>query len=627
VWWLWAATVGIHLLLLVGVIMLSPAEMGDTSVPVLMSVGMLNTALLTRRPRDVHPFPWQRYQVRVQIVVRRRRMSELSMQELLSILPPGVRTVAQLVDWLTRHQTVKLLASLPLLYPILTELKVEEIINRLCPTEAEYPIGVVVVVLCLNRLIAPKPLSGITEWATKIAIEELVGIPASKLNDDRLGRALDAIYPHLETMWTEIVSRALQRYNIDLNLIFYDTTAFYFEGEYAKSQCVRFGFSRSHRGKKQAKLAINVTGREKFPFLYRFLDGNTADVATVQANMQQLLKVLQSRGWPVDQVLVVGDRAMLSAEIVQAYQRAGLKYLSALKVMGETEQALIRSVTPQEWQNNRLDDEHWGVKRPYAFEPQGEPVPAVALITLSRTLQRRQRSKRVRYVRARLETLRLIEQERLNRRKYKRKSYAEEQITKQVLQQPGGEFLQVQVIAQADGTLRLRRRVNWPAARDAMALDGKFILVTNDSDLDAADMVSRYVEKDKVEKANRVVKGVMRVRPVFLHSDQRIEALVFINMLALLTYSVLEMKCRRQGLILTAERVLKGFAPLAMVYSTFRDSSVRLHIEPLNHFQRQVVLALGQARWPALADLVTDAPLSERILAFDTLELAAPQRA
>lgn len=258
--------------------------------------------LLILQPGEVPPFPWLRWRVR--LVVRRRRLADMTLEELLALLPSGVRTIAQFVDWLTRSQVTKLLAAIPILYPILAELDVEAIIDQCCPTEAEVNIGAVIVVLCLNRLTAPKPLSGIADWAAKTVIEELVGVPASKLNDDRLGRALDAIYPHLEAIWAEIVRRALVRYQIDLSLVFYDLTAFYFEGEYENSSCVTFGFTRIHKGKKQRKLALNVTAKEKFPFLYQLLEGNVADVSTVQANMQRLLKVLQERGWPVKAVLV-----------------------------------------------------------------------------------------------------------------------------------------------------------------------------------------------------------------------------------------------------------------------------------------------------------------------------------
>ncbi len=79
-------------------------------------------------------------------------------------------------------------------------------------------------------------------------------------------------------------------------------------------------------------------------------------------------------------------------------------------------------------------------------------------------------------------------------------------------------------------------------------------------------------------------------------------------MLALLVYSVLEIKCQRQGLTVTGEAVLKAFAYLAVVYTTFADSSVLLRVEELSNFQRKVVQALGQSWWPSTVALAGSMP-------------------
>jgi len=267
--------------------------------------------------------------------------------------------------------------------------------------------------------------------------------------------------------------------------------------------------------------------------------------------------------------------------------------------VGETEEALIRGVSQAELSAHRLDDDHYGVKRPYDFEHEGVSVTDVALVTLSLPLRRRQRRRRARKIRDRLTTLQVIAGERLNVRKYKRKAYAEEQIRKQVLTKPGGEFIQVDLSGE-DGHLTLSWRIDVEALKQAMILDGKFLLITNDRTLSGAEMVARYGEKDKVEKAFRTLKSPVRMRPVFLHKDERIEALMFVNMLALLAYSILEMKCRRNGLKVTGEAVLKGFAHLSAIYTTFVDGSVQLRVEELNAFQQDVVRALGQSWWPSL---------------------------
>jgi uncharacterized membrane protein len=142
--------------------------------------------------------------------------------------------------------------------------------------------------------------------------------------------------------------------------------------------------------------------------------------------------------------------------------------------------------------------------------------------------------------------------------------------------------------------LTLNWRIDAEALKQAMVLDGKFLLVTNDRTFSGAEMVARYGQKDKVEKSFRTLKGPIRMRPIFLHKDERIEALMWVNMLALLVYSVLEIKCRRQGLRVTGEKVLKGFAYLAAIYTRFVDGSVQLRVADLNTFQQDVVKALGE---------------------------------
>jgi transposase len=353
-------------------------------------------------------------------------------------------------------------------------------------------------------------------------------------------------------------------------------------------------------------LALNVTARDKFPFLYRLLDGSVADVSTVQENIRRLLGVLHQQGWPVKQVMVVGDRAMLSAEIVQAYHQANLKYLGALKVMGEKEEELIRGVSEAELQAHPLDGGHYGVERVYIFEvkekQKGEKEKTVwsaadrALVVLSRVLRRQKRKRRAQHIRERVATLDVITTERLNRRKYKRRSYAWNQVEKQVLNRPGGEFIDA-VLEGEDGKLQLSWTIDVKALREAMALDGKFILVTNDRCISGAEMMARYGEKDKVEKGFRTMKGPLRLRPVFLHKEERIAGLVFVNMLALLAYSVVEIKCRREGVMVTGEEVLKRFAHLAAIYTTFADGSVQVRIERLNHHQQEVVQAVGAVQW------------------------------
>jgi hypothetical protein len=111
-------------------------------------------------------------------------------------------------------------------------------------------------------------------------------------------------------------------------------------------------------------------------------------------------------------------------------------------------------------------------------------------------------------------------------------------------------------------------------------------------------MLARYREKDGVEKRFTVCKHDLQVSPLYLHKDARIEAMLLVNMLALLTYSILERQLRQRGLPLTTRRLIEQLATLAVIETHCWDGSVLLRLLPLTPQQQQLV--------PLLAALLPD---------------------
>ncbi|MCP4168810.1 MAG: DUF4277 domain-containing protein [Chloroflexi bacterium] len=79
----------------------------------------------------------------------------------------------------------------------------------------------------------------------------VLDIPAAKFNDDRLERTLDALAPHLEAIWLEVMGKAFAKADIDLSMIFYDLTAFVAHGRYAGSELIDFGFAHNTPSNKR----------------------------------------------------------------------------------------------------------------------------------------------------------------------------------------------------------------------------------------------------------------------------------------------------------------------------------------------------------------------------------------
>jgi hypothetical protein len=295
------------------------------------------TGLVTHDHRDGPLVPWhprrrlRKWAWRRCCALRRAHRRAIWMARLARLALVGALTMAQVVDLLIQAQLRRHLGALPVLYALLEVLQVREIINRHCPTTAEVDHGTVAMVLILNRLMAPRALYRIADWLARTVLIYTLDVPAEKFNDDRLARTLDVISQHSRDIWQDIVHRALVRADIDLSIIFYDLTAFGAHGAYTDSQLVDFGFAHNTpMGKPKFKAGLNVTADGNVPTEYGVWSGRTADMATVQENMERQCRLLKRHGWPVRDVIIIGDRANLNDELAIAYGDHGLRYLAGL---------------------------------------------------------------------------------------------------------------------------------------------------------------------------------------------------------------------------------------------------------------------------------------------------------
>ncbi len=99
------------------------------------------------------------------------------------------------MDARTRFET-RTVGGLPVVQAFLEELGFAKIIDQLVPWEGDVPLGILVEILMCNRLLAPKPLFRVAEWAEEACVTDYYGVTAEQLNDDRLGRALERLNKH-----------------------------------------------------------------------------------------------------------------------------------------------------------------------------------------------------------------------------------------------------------------------------------------------------------------------------------------------------------------------------------------------------------------------------------------------
>jgi hypothetical protein len=165
--------------------------------------------------------------------------------------------------------------------------------------------------------------------------------------------------------------------------------------------------------------------------------------------------------------------------------------------------------------------------------------------------------------------------------------------------------MQAKAYADENGQVCLRWWVNFYPLWQTMQRDGRYLLVTNDWTLSLREMLSLYRQKDGVEKRIQVSKQDLKVSPVYLHKDKRIEAMLLINMLALLAYSLLERQARQNGLQMTTRRIIAKLQSLDAVETVCWDGSRLIRLVPIDQEQAAILQVLAQVlaelrlpRWP-----------------------------
>jgi transposase len=210
----------------------------------------------------------------------------------------------------------KLLGSLPVVADFCRRLRIREVIDELCPmrevSTSVVSHGQMVEVLVANRLTSPTPLAEVEVWAREWAVGEVFGVLPEALNDDRAGRALDAIAEALDKITGSVGLTAIEVFGLDVTRMHWDMTSISLHGAYPQTEekfaVPRFGHPKDRRPDlKQIQTGLAVTGDGGVPVFARAYDGGAGEVGQVVGAMQ----ALQELAGPA-RMLIVGDSKLVS---------------------------------------------------------------------------------------------------------------------------------------------------------------------------------------------------------------------------------------------------------------------------------------------------------------------------
>jgi len=492
----------------------------------------------------------------------------------------------------------KTLGALPVVARFCERLDIGGIIDRACPIRdvAIVTHGRVIETLIANRLTSPQPLLHVTDWAEQWAVEEIFGVEASSLNDDRVGRALDAIAPALDGIIGSIGATAITEFGLDVARLHWDMTSISLFGVYDTVDDTfaqpRYGHPKDRRPDlKQIQTGLAVTGDGGVPILHRAFDGNAGEVNQVVGAMTSLKKMCGERSF-----LLVGDSKLVSFDNLRQIIAAGVTFIapaSKLYVSAETLAGCdFDTATPVDYVagrdagkpaeqrgSYRVFEDAWSMPAPKNVKHSGldlrrvfvwSSADAAAAVTA--------RTKKLDRARGDLDSL----TRGLGGRHYPNEAAVQARLTTIKSKRRVTDYLRAEAGTNADGVPTLSWSFDQAALDTEAATDGWYCLLTNldPVDADPGDVLTRYKGQEVVERRYSAFKGPLAVAPVFLKNNRRIEALLSVICLALLIFCLVEREARHAIL---PERTMTGFPGRPTARPTGRlifDALSRLRLIP-----------------------------------------------
>jgi len=409
------------------------------------------------------------------------------------------------------------------------------------PGREDVPWPTVAAILTIARLCRPSSELHIADtWYRGTALEDLLDVMPEKVSTNRLYAGLDWLLPHKETIEKHLKERLGSLFDLEYELLLYDVTSTYFEGQCAANGLAKRGYSRDGRPDcLQVCIGLVVT-TDGIPIGYEVFEGNRHDSTTVE----DFVKAIEKKYGRANRVWVM-DRGMVSEKNLAFLRERGGQYIVG------TPKSMLRQfekyLTNKDWHEVQN-----GVEVQLVPGPDGTET-----FVLARSPDRRKKenSMHKRFIdgleaglkkmQASAESGRLKDEAIANRRLGK--------LMKQYWRASGAFTLNVEKVeslSPSQGKARLR--ITWTRNNQwnewAALSEGCYLLRTNLQETDPAVLWKRYIQLTEAEWAFRITKDELTIRPIWHQKKERVLAHILVCFLAYVLWKTLGQWMQRSGL-------------------------------------------------------------------------------
>lgn len=402
----------------------------------------------------------------------------------------------------------------------------------------EVPWADIASILVSARLCEPSSELHIAEdWYRKTALPDILGVEPARVHHKRLYEGLDQLFKHKVALQQHLKERFGTLFSLDYDLLLYDVTSTYFEGECAANPMARRGYSRDSRPDcKQVCIGL-VVSREGFPVGYEVFDGNRIDVTTVE----EIVGAMEKRYGQVGRVWVM-DRGMVSEDNLEWLRTGGRRYL-----VGTPRTEMKRWATElsakEGWKNVRE-----GLEVKQCAGPDGAETFLLCRSRERHAKEQAMHQRATEHIRDELGKL----GGRLKRARTRVDRGSVDRQVGRILERHSRAAKRFDIKVVYDLTRKSEVRLTWRERKDwrqwAELTEGTYILRTNVSGWTDEELWRTYMQLWQAEAAFRINKTELSMRPIWHQRADRVQAHILVCFLALCLWKTLEGWQSRSGL-------------------------------------------------------------------------------
>ena len=430
-------------------------------------------------------------------------------------------------------------------------LKLDGLLSERMEAGAEtVPWPAVAAILTIARLCEPSSELHIENtWYRRTALEDLLGVPVEAVHTRRLYEGLDQLLPHKEAIERHLQARLGDLFDVKYDLLLYDITSTYFEGQCKGNPMAQRGYSRDSRPDcLQVCIGLVVT-EGGIPLGYEVFDGNTCDSTTIET----IVKAMEAKYGKADRVWVM-DRGMVSEKNL-----AFLRERNGSYIVG-TPKAMLKQFE-RHLANKDWHDVQTGVEVKLVPGPDGHET-----FVLARSADRREKEKAMheRFL-ERFEAGLTKLQQVAEKGVLRDAAIAHQRLgrLKERYWRAAGAFeVKVTPIEKPTGKAKLsiawtrnERWKEWSAISE-----GCYLLRTNLTETDPAVLWKRYIQLTEAEWAFRITKDELAIRPIWHHKQDRVKAHILVCFLAYVLWKTLAQWMHASGLGDAPRTLVEEFA-------------------------------------------------------------------